>query len=119
LPVADEGQSLMRAAMAQLNLSARAYHRTQSVKLARTIADLAEALHLRQTEVDVGVGGVVIIYSAESPGREGTFNKPDLPITNLPIPNLPITNHSIPHSTGRLCPQNGLLMPKKLVTSII
>ena len=26
--------------MTQLNLSARAYHRTQSVKLARTIADL-------------------------------------------------------------------------------
>jgi magnesium chelatase family protein len=37
----DEGQSLMRAAMSQLNLSARAYHRTQSVKLARTIDDLA------------------------------------------------------------------------------
>lgn len=36
----DEGQSLMRAAMRQLNLSARAYHRTRSVKLARTIADL-------------------------------------------------------------------------------
>lgn len=34
-----EGQSLMRAAMAQLNLSARAYHRI--LKLARTIADLA------------------------------------------------------------------------------
>jgi magnesium chelatase family protein len=37
----DEGQRLMRAAMTKLNLSARAYHRTQSVKLARTIADLA------------------------------------------------------------------------------
>jgi magnesium chelatase family protein len=37
----DEGQSLMRSAMSQLQLSARAYHRTQSVKLARTIADLA------------------------------------------------------------------------------
>jgi magnesium chelatase family protein len=37
----DEGQSLMRAAMSQLNLSARGYHRTRSVKLARTIADLA------------------------------------------------------------------------------
>ena len=36
-----EGQSLIRAAMSQLNLSARAYHRTQSVKLSRTIADLA------------------------------------------------------------------------------
>ena len=35
----EEGQSLMRAAMSQLNLSARAYHRI--LKLARTIADLA------------------------------------------------------------------------------
>ncbi len=35
----DEAQSLMRAAMSQLNLSARAYHRI--LKLARTIADLA------------------------------------------------------------------------------
>jgi len=62
----DEGQRLMRAAMTQLNLSARAYHRTRSVKLARTIADLAgseeiqsvhlaEALRLRQAEVDDGV----------------------------------------------------------------
>jgi hypothetical protein len=37
----DDAQSLMRAAMSQLNLSARAYHRI--LKLARTIADLAEA----------------------------------------------------------------------------
>jgi len=36
-------QGLMRSATAQLNLSARAYHRTQSVKLARTIVDLAGA----------------------------------------------------------------------------
>lgn len=35
------GQSLMRAAMRQLQLSARAYHRV--LKLARTIADLAES----------------------------------------------------------------------------
>ncbi len=34
-----EGQSLMRAAMTQMNLSARAYHRI--LKLGRTIADLA------------------------------------------------------------------------------
>jgi len=34
----DEGQSLMRAAMTQHNLSARAYHRI--LKLARSIADL-------------------------------------------------------------------------------
>lgn len=37
----DDGQSLMRAAMSQLNLSARAYYRI--LKLARTIADLAGA----------------------------------------------------------------------------
>jgi magnesium chelatase family protein len=35
----DTGDSLVRAAMSQLNLSARAYHRI--LKLARTIADLA------------------------------------------------------------------------------
>lgn len=34
-----EGQSLVRSAMSQLNLSARAYHRI--LKLSRTIADLA------------------------------------------------------------------------------
>ncbi len=33
------GANLMRAAMQQMNLSARGYHRT--LKLARTIADLA------------------------------------------------------------------------------
>jgi hypothetical protein len=37
--VDDVGQSLMRAAMQQLQMSARAYHRI--LKLARTIADLA------------------------------------------------------------------------------
>ena len=35
----DEGQSLMRAAMSQMNLLARTYHRI--LKLARTITDLA------------------------------------------------------------------------------
>jgi len=35
----DEGQSLMRTAMSQMNLSARAYHRI--LKLSRTTADLA------------------------------------------------------------------------------
>ena len=51
-------------------LSARAYHRTQSVKLARTIADLAgceeiqsahlaEALHLRPSEVGNTVSGKI------------------------------------------------------------
>jgi magnesium chelatase family protein len=47
----DEGQGLMRSAMTQLNLSARAYHRI--LKLARTIADLAgsediQSVHLAE-----------------------------------------------------------------------
>ena len=47
----DEGQSLMRAAMTQMNLSARAYHRI--LKLARTIGDLAgseeiQSVHLAE-----------------------------------------------------------------------
>jgi magnesium chelatase family protein len=45
----DEGQSLMRAAMSQLNLSARAYHRI--LKLARTIADLAECEEIQSVHL--------------------------------------------------------------------
>jgi hypothetical protein len=57
---------VLGAAMRQMNLSARAYHRV--LKLARTIADLAgseriqpahiaEAIHLRPVETDgVGLG---------------------------------------------------------------
>jgi magnesium chelatase family protein len=37
----DAGRSLLRAAMKQLHMSARAYHRI--LKLARTIADLADS----------------------------------------------------------------------------
>ncbi len=37
----DAGKQLMRAAMKQMNMSARAFHRI--LKLARTIADLAES----------------------------------------------------------------------------
>ena len=44
-----EGQSLMRAAMSQLNLSARAYHRI--LKLARTIADLARSEDIQSTHL--------------------------------------------------------------------
>jgi magnesium chelatase family protein len=43
-PVDDAGLSLLRAAMRQLHMSARAYHRT--LKLARTIADLAGSDHI-------------------------------------------------------------------------
>ena len=50
-PVDDAGKSLLRAAMQQLHMSARAYHRI--LKLARTIADLAgsetiETAHLAE-----------------------------------------------------------------------
>jgi len=45
----DEGQSLMRAAMTQLNLSARAYHRI--LKLARTIADLARCEEIQSVHL--------------------------------------------------------------------
>ena len=38
-PIDEAGRSLLRAAMQQMNLSARAYHRL--LKLGRTIADLA------------------------------------------------------------------------------
>ena len=49
--VAEDAQGLLRAAMARLQLSARAYHRV--LKLARTIADLAacdriESVHLAE-----------------------------------------------------------------------
>jgi len=47
----EEGDSLVQAAMSQLNLSARGYHRV--LKLARTIADLAgskgiQSVHLAE-----------------------------------------------------------------------
>jgi magnesium chelatase family protein len=70
----ETSESLMRSAMSQMNLSARAYHRI--LKLARTIADLAgsdaiqqahlaEALHASQSsEVDGGV----IVYRYISSG---------------------------------------------------
>jgi magnesium chelatase family protein len=45
----DEGQSLMRSAMSQLNLSARAYHRI--LKLSRTIADLAASEQIQSTHL--------------------------------------------------------------------
>jgi len=45
----DEGRSLMRAAMSQLQLSARAYHRI--LKLARTIADLAGSEEIQSSHL--------------------------------------------------------------------
>jgi magnesium chelatase family protein len=53
--VREDGQRLMRAAMVQLNLSARAYHRI--LRLSRTIADLAgseeiQSVHLAEALQD-------------------------------------------------------------------
>jgi magnesium chelatase family protein len=48
------GQALLMQAMARLSLSARAYHRV--LKVARTIADLAEAAHLSATHVAEAIG---------------------------------------------------------------
>ncbi len=45
----EKGQALMRSAMQQMQLSARAYHRV--LKLARTIADLAEEEHITAVHV--------------------------------------------------------------------
>jgi magnesium chelatase family protein len=45
----ETSDSLMRAAMSQMNLSARAYHRV--LKLARTIADLAGSEHIQTPHV--------------------------------------------------------------------
>ena len=45
----ETGDSLVRAAMSQLNLSARAYHRT--LKLARTIADLSGSEQIQVTHL--------------------------------------------------------------------
>ena len=44
-----EGRSLIKAAMSQLQLSARAYHRI--LKLARTIADLAGEENIQSTHL--------------------------------------------------------------------
>ena len=45
----DTGRSLIRSAMNQLHLSARAYHRI--LKLARTIADLADSVEIQPTHL--------------------------------------------------------------------
>ena len=45
----DPGRSLMKAAMSQLQLSARAFHRV--LKLSRTIADLAGCDAIRVTHL--------------------------------------------------------------------
>ena len=54
----EASRSLMKTAMSQLNLSARAYHRV--LKLARTIADLAGS----EFDPDRPSGGGITIPSA-------------------------------------------------------
>jgi magnesium chelatase family protein len=75
--VDDAGRSLLKAAMQQLQMSARAYHRI--LKLARTMADLAgsepiqvvhlaEAIHLRPAEA---AGVTASLESGPSAGQRG------------------------------------------------
>jgi magnesium chelatase family protein len=47
--VDEAGKSLLKAAMQQMHLSARAYHRI--LKLARTIADLAGSEHIQTAHI--------------------------------------------------------------------
>jgi magnesium chelatase family protein len=47
--VEEDGQNLLRAAMNQLNLSARAYHRI--LKPARTIADLVRSEEIQSVHL--------------------------------------------------------------------
>jgi magnesium chelatase family protein len=49
----DAGRALVKTAMTQLQLSARAYHRI--LKLARTIADLAESEDIRPAHLGAAI----------------------------------------------------------------
>jgi hypothetical protein len=62
-PVDETGRSLLKAAMSQLHLSVRAYHRI--LKLARTIADLAGRRGLSRR----------IWRRRSSTGQDGRFKK--------------------------------------------
>ena len=59
--VDDAGKALLKAAMQQMHLSARAYHRI--LKLGRTIADLVESEEIQTAHITEG-GGV----SSRQPG---------------------------------------------------
>lgn len=47
----DDGQSFIRASMSQPGLSVCAYHRKQSVKLARTIVDLVRCEEIQSVQL--------------------------------------------------------------------
>ena len=64
----DEGQSLMRAAMTRLNLSARAYHRI--LKLACTIADLTGSEEIQST-----TGRVPVVHIKADDGITQTYQE--------------------------------------------
>jgi len=67
----EEGQSLMGAALTQLNLSARAYHRI--LKLTRAIADLvgSEKIHppMRRRRCTFGRPKIMLGYEKEKVGN--------------------------------------------------
>jgi len=62
----------MHVAMRQMNLSARAYHRTQSVKLARTIADLAGSEEIQSAH------WVEALYASQSPEADNRIMPAEL-----------------------------------------
>jgi len=53
-PIGDDAQELLRSAMSQMNLSGRAFYRI--LKLARTIADLAESENIELPHVAEAIG---------------------------------------------------------------
>jgi len=73
--VADQlpGQRLMRAAMTQLNLLARADHRMRSVKLARTIADLAGSEEIQSVHLAPGKAQIKRVVSKRA-ARSASLN---------------------------------------------
>ena len=87
----DTSKALMRSAMNQLGMSARAFHRV--LKLGRTIADLAgaeriqaahlaEATHLRSTET-AGVRRKLCVNCGTTWGRRRVACPMRMPSTNL------------------------------------
>jgi len=69
LPTGPTSKNLLKAAVTQWQMSARAYHRTRSVKLARTIADLAgsERIQLAHPSTALRAGVVEAIHASAGP----------------------------------------------------
>jgi len=64
-----EGQRLLMQAMSRLSLSARAYHRV--LKVARTIADLAQSPNVRAPHVAEAIGYRRFDTDTKSSGTAG------------------------------------------------